>query len=235
MTTMHLILRYAHISAGLMALVSGTAAMTFSKGSYMHRRAGNAFFVSILILASIGIVLSLKDTPNMGNIMGGTTALYMVATAWATVIRPPGQIGRFEVGAAIAGLVVVIGATTFGVLAEMSPKGLFSGYPSLMYFIFAGVIALATALDFRMIARGGLTGAARTTRHLWRMSLAFFMATASFFFGQPAFVPHFLRETGLYIVAGLLPLGLMLYWVVRVRVWPSLRKVRAFGVLQRTT
>jgi hypothetical protein len=227
MTLGHLILRYAHITAGVLTLVSGVAAMTFRKGSPLHRKAGNVFFVSMLILSSAGVVLSLIKTPNMGNIMGGTTAFYMVATAWATVIRKPGETGRFEIVAAFAGFAIAMAASSFGIQALNSPRGLFYGYPALMYFIFASVLLFASALDARMIARGGLTGAARTTRHLWRMSLSFFMATGSFFFGQPKFVPAVLRETGLYIAAGLLPLGLLLYWLVRVRVWPLIRKVRA--------
>jgi hypothetical protein len=167
MTTTHMILRYAHITAGVLTLVTGVAAMTFRKGSSLHRKAGNVFFVSMLVLSSAGVVLSLIKTPNMGNIMGGTTAFYMVATAWATVIRQPGHTGRFEIVAALAGLVITVGATTFGVLALSNPNGRFNGYPALMYFIFASVALLATALDVRMIVRGGLTGATRTTRHLW--------------------------------------------------------------------
>lgn len=224
MTLTHAILRYAHITAGTLTLLMGVAAVALPKGSPLHRRAGNVFFGSMLVLSVAGVVLSLMKVPNMGNIMGGTTAFYMVATAWATVIRAPGRTGTFEIILALMGLVVTAGATTFGVLALMSPDGRFALYPPLMYFIFAGVIALATALDVRMIRRGGLTGTARTTRHLWRMCLAFFMATGSFFFGQPTFVPTFMRETGLYIVAGLLPLALMLYFLARVRVWPSIRK-----------
>jgi hypothetical protein len=224
MTLGHLILRYAHITAGVLTLASGVGAMTFHKGSPLHRKAGNLFFVSMLVLSSAGVVLSLIKTPNMGNIMGGTTAFYLVATAWATVIRKPGEIGRFEIAAALGGLTIAVGATAFGLKAVNSPKGLFYGYPPIMYFIFASVGLLATALDFRMIARGGLTGVARTTRHLWRMSLSFFMATGSFFFGQPRFVPTVLRETGLYIVAGVFPLALLVYWLIRVRVMPLFRK-----------
>ena len=235
MTTGHLILRYAHIIAGMLTLVSGAAAMSLRKGSPLHRKAGNVFFVCMLILSSAGVILSVIKTPNMGNIMGGTMAFYLVATAWATVIRKPGVIGRFEIAAALGGLTIAIGATTFGVLAENNPKGRFYGYPSLMYFIFASVALLATVLDVRMIVRGGLIGVARTTRHLWRMSLSFFMATGSFFFGQPKFVPAILRESGLYIVAGLLPLGLLVYWLVRVRVWPWMRKSRALPLQQRAT
>ena len=235
MSMTHTILRNAHMAGGLLTLASGVAAMTFSKGSSLHRRAGNAFFVSMIVLSVCGVILSIIRTVNMGNIMGGTTAFYMVVTAWATVIRPPGRVGRFEIAAAIMGLGVTAAASTFGVLALLDAKGRFYGYPPLMYFIFAGVILLATSLDARMIVRGGLTGTARTTRHLWRMCLAFFMATGSFFFGQPAFVPYVLKETGLYIACGLAPLALMIFWLLRLRVWPSVRKAFAVRLAQPTT
>ena len=226
MSTIQIVLRYAHITAGLLTLACGILAMTFAKGSRPHRVAGNVFFASMLVLASSGVILAFDGKPNMGNIMGGTTALYMVVTAWATVIRPEGRIGAFERFAALAGLGIGGAATAFAVLAANAPNGRFHGYPPLMYLIFAGVVLTATALDGWMIHRGGVSGAARTSRHLSRMSLAFFMATGSFFFGQPKFVPTLLKETGLYIVAGLFPLALMLYWLARVRVWPAFRKPR---------
>lgn len=226
MATVQLLLRYTHITAGLLTLSCGLLAMSLPKGTRPHRLAGNVFFGSMVVLASGGIVLSLVRVPNMGNIMGGLTALYMVTTAWTTVLRPPGRTGRSEVVAALGGLVVGGGATALGVQAANSPDGLFYGYPPLMYFIFAGVLFAASALDVRMILRGGVLGLPRTVRHLTRMSLAFFMATASFFFGQPKFVPAFLRDTGLYVVAGLLPLGLMLFFLVRVRVWPAITEWR---------
>lgn len=226
-TTTHLILRYAHVSMGTLGLLSGAAAMTFRKGSRVHRLAGNVFFVSILLLGGTGAFMALFIKPNMGNFMGGVMAIYLVATAWATVIRKPGNTGRFEIAAALWGFGIVAIAVTFGVLAATSVTGRFASYPPTMYFIFAGIALLGTALDARMIARGGLVGTARLTRHLWRMCMAFFMATGSFFFGQPKFVPTILREMGLVPILGLLPIGLLVYWLIRVRVWPLMRKGRA--------
>jgi hypothetical protein len=227
MTITHLILRNLHITAGLLTLLSGAGAMALPKGSSLHRRAGNMFFVSMLILSSAGVILALIPTPNMGTVMGGTTAFYMVVTAWATVIRPPGQVGRFELGAALAGFVIAVGAGTMGMLAQISPSGRFYGYPPLMYYIFGAVLFVAAGMDVRMLRRRGLTGSARTSRHLSRMSLAFFMATGSFFFGQPAFLPDIVRTTALRPILGLLPLGLLVFWMIRIRVWPSIRKARA--------
>lgn len=227
MTAIHLILRYAHIAAGFVGLVSGAAALTFRKGSPLHKKSGNVFFVSILVVAGAGAIMAAFIKPNMGNLMGGMMAFYMVSTGWATVIRPPGQTGRFEIALALAGLGVAVTGITLGIQAADSPNGTLHGYPPLLYIIFASVAGLATVLDVRMIARGGLTGAARTTRHLWRMCLSVFMATGSFFFGQPRFFPTVVRESGLLPIPALLPLAILLYWLIRVRVWPSIRKVRA--------
>jgi hypothetical protein len=224
MTTTQVLLRYVHITGGSLALLAGLAAMVFPKGSWAHRRSGNVFFVSMLLLSVAGVVLASIRDRNAGNIMGGTMAFYMVCTAWATVIRPAGQVGRAEVALAALGGAGTIGATTLGLLAMAADNGRFAGYPPPLYFIFAGIAGLATILDVRMIRLGGLTGSARTTRHLWRMSIAFFMATGSFFFGQPRFVPLWMKETNLFIAAGVLPLALMIFWLVRIRLIPRARR-----------
>jgi hypothetical protein len=229
MTTTHLVLRYIHITGGSLALLSGLGAMVLPKGSWGHRKVGNVFFVSMIMLSVAGVILASINTQNAGNIMGGTMAFYMVCTAWATVLRPAGRTGRAEMALAALGGAGTIGAATLGVLAMTSANGRFAGYPPLMYFIFAGIAALATIGDVRAIRLGGLTGLPRTTRHLWRMSIAFFMATGSFFFGQPRFVPVWMKETNLFIVAGLLPLGLMVFWLVKVRVWPMIRRSGAYA------
>lgn len=224
MTTTHVVLRYVHITGGSLALLAGLAAMLLPKGSWGHRKVGNVFFVSMLMLSVAGVALASIKTQNAGNIMGGATAFYMVATAWATVIRPAGRVGRSEIALAALGGAGALAAGTFGVLALTSATGRFASYPPLMYFIFASIVGAAAVLDVRMIRLGGLVGVARTTRHLSRMSLAFFMATGSFFFGQPKFVPAWMKETNLFIVAGLLPLGLMIFWLVRIRLIPRVRR-----------
>ena len=215
MTTTHLVLRYIHIIGGTLALSTGLAAMLLPKGSQLHRRAGNVFFVSMLMLSVAGVALASLYSRNAGNIMGGFVAFYMVSTAWVTVLRPAGRVGRGEVALAAVGGLGTAAALAFGIIATI--QGSFAGYLPILYYVFAAVAMLSTAGDVRMILRGGVTGLARTTRHLWRMSVAFFMATGSFFFGQPKFVPLWMKETKLFVVAGLLPLALMLFWLVWVR------------------
>jgi hypothetical protein len=229
MTTGHLILRYAHISMGLTALVAGASAMTFRKGSPRHRQAGNVFFVSMLVMAASGAWIAAIITPNGGNVMGGSLAFYLTLTAWATVWRAPRETGGLEIGAALLGLATAITGFAFGLQAAQSPRGLFYGYPPQLYFIFGSVALIGTALDVRMIARGGLAGAARLTRHLWRMCFALFIATTSFFLGQAKLFPREVRRSGVLTIPIVLVIGAFLYWLIRVRLLPWIRRSRTPG------
>jgi hypothetical protein len=234
MTATHLVLRWAHISMGMVGILSGAAAMSLRKGSRLHQRVGNVFFVSMLIMSACGAIIAATFTPNRGNIMGGSMVFYMVATAWVTVWRKPGTAGLLEVGIALVGLATAAAGMTFGALAANAPSHRLDEYPPTLYFIFGSVALLLTAFDVRMILRGGVTGVARTSRHLVRMCLAMFMATASLFLGQAKIFPQPVRDTGLLPVPVYLVIGAFLYFLIRVRVWPRLRRIRAPGFVQRT-
>src|SRR5207248_11708719 len=119
-----------------------------------------------------------------GNIAGGSLATYLVATAWLTVKRKAGTTGRLDIALflmvfATAGLLVYWAA-----LAMMSAKGAYQGFPAALYLVFGSFASLFAALDLKVILRGGISGAARIARHLWRMCFALFFAAASFFLGQ---------------------------------------------------
>src|SRR5919112_2030992 len=101
MTTTHMVLRYAHISMGLLAIASGAVSMSLRKGSRPHHLAGNVFFVSMLVMAAVGAFIAAFMVPNKANVMGGTIAFYLTASAWITVWRKPGQTGRLEIGTAL--------------------------------------------------------------------------------------------------------------------------------------
>jgi len=227
MTLMHQVLRSAHISMGLVGILSGAAALTFRKGSRPHQLVGYVFFVSMLIMASMGATLAMTYSPNRGNVMGGGITLYMVATAWATVWRKPGETGRLEIALALLGLTVASAGFSFGVMAATAPDNTLDKYHPPLYFIFGSVALLLTAFDVRLIARGGVAGASRLTRHLLRMCLAMFIATASLFLGQPKVFPMAVRHSGLLPVPVLLVVAALLYWLGRIRVWPRLRRIRA--------
>jgi hypothetical protein len=224
MTTLHLVLRYTHISMGMVALVSGAAAMSLRKGSPLHARSGTAFFVSMLVMAACGWWISVFIRPVMGNVMGGMLAFYLTATAWLAVRRRPGETGRAEV--ALALLALASGITGIGaaaVAASSQSHGL-HGSPPTFYLVFGAAALTGYLLDVRMLSRGGFTGAARTTRHLSRMCLAMFMATASFFLGQARLFPTGIRNSGVLTIPVLLVIGGFVYFLVRVRVVPWMKR-----------
>ena len=226
MTLMHMVLRWAHISMGLVGILSGAAALTFRKGSRPHEMVGHVFFVSMLIMASMGATLAMTYAPNRGNVMGGGLTFYMVATAWATVRRRPGETGRLEIALALLGSAVGAAGYTFGTMAAISPTYTLDNYHPPLFFIFGSVALLLVAFDVRMIVRGGVTGAARLTRHLLRMCLAMFIATASLFLGQPKVFPMAVRHSGVLPVPVVLVVLALLYSLIRIRVWPWVRRVR---------
>jgi hypothetical protein len=68
-----------------------------------------------------------------------------------------------------------------------------------------------------MLVRGGTTGTGRVARHLWRMCFALFIASSSIFLARQHLFPAILRKTGVLIFLSLLPLGLLIFWIIRVR------------------
>ena len=69
---------------------------------------------------------------------------------------------------------------------------------------------------------GGIQAPRRIARHLWRMCFAMWVAAASFFWGPPDRVPEVIRIPALQAVAVLLPIVVMLYWLMRIRVETNL-------------
>src|SRR5712692_10494152 len=205
-----------HICAGLVALLSGAAALSFRKGSHGHRVAGNIFFVSMLTLSSAAVYLAFMKH-QVHNVFGGILTFYLVATAWVTAKRRNGETSLFDWGALLVAFAVGVVIVTYGFEAAKTPTRSIAGVPAGMFFFLGSVALLAAAGDLRMLVRGGLFGAHRIVRHLWRMCFSFFIATGSFFIGQPQVFPAFIRRTNLLFIPGILPLVLMIFWLIRVR------------------
>jgi len=205
-----------HICAGTTGLLSGTVSMSFRKGSRGHRVAGNVFFVSMLCMSAAGVTLALMKS-RMSNVFGGSLTFYLVATAWATAKRREGVTGIFDWMALLVALTVGVVIATFGVEALHNPSGSKDGVPAPMYFVLASVATLAAAGDIRMLVRGGVFGTQRISRHLWRMCFALFIATGSIFLARPQLFPEILRRTDVILIAGILPLPLMIFWLLRLR------------------
>ena len=211
----------AHIGGGVVGVLSGGVAMAARKGGPLHRSAGQVFFVSMLVMAGIGTVVS-PFLPNWSNVVMGLFVLYLVVTARMTVRRPasaagPPEIGTPEIGAfAFAGCAAVTGIV-LGLVAAASPQGLLAGDPPAGFFVLACLPGFAATQDLRMIFRGGLSREQRLARHLWRMSVALFIGAGSLFLGQGKLFPHGLRGSPIMFAPEVAILALMIFWLLRAR------------------
>jgi hypothetical protein len=206
-----------HIAAGIVGILSGAAAMSFLKGSPRHAQAGKVFVVSMLAMASTALYLAIIKHQT-GNILGGAFALYLVTTAWLTARRKDGETSLFDWFALLLPLTAGIALWALGIRAVRHHVWWDKGVPVGMNFFLGSVLLLAAAGDIRMLVRGGLFGRQRMVRHLWRMCFGLFVATGSFFLGQGSKVfPPFIVQSGVLFVPALLPLVLMIFWLIRVR------------------
>src|SRR4029077_246733 len=110
---------------------------------------------------------------------------YATPTAM-TARRRDGETSRFD-------WVVLLIPLTLGTLTWMtglkvvrSGASSQDGVPVGMTFFMGSVMLLAVAGDVLMLVRGGVFGAKRIARHLWRMCFGLFIAAGSFFLGSPA-------------------------------------------------
>ena len=204
-----------HIGGGIIGILSGTVAMIFRKGSRGHVVAGRVFGVAMLCMAASATCLAIikSQTP---NIIGGVMAFYLVATAWATARRKDGETSIFDWGALLVPLAVGVLLLIGGVQAAQRHVPSKNGVPVGMLFFMGSVGLLSAAGDVRMLLRGGVSGAQRIVRHLWRMCFGLFIATGSFFLGQQKVFPASWRGARIWFVPALLPLVLMIFWLLRV-------------------
>ena len=219
----------AHIFAGTLGLLSGTAAMSFRKGSPRHVLAGKIFVASMLTMGVLAVYLAIvrHQTNNIG---GGIVTVYLIWTGWLTARRRDGETSRFD-------WVVLLIPLTLGVLTWMNGLNVVrsgassqDGVPVGMTFFMGSVMLLAAAGDIRMLLRSGVGGVKRIARHLWRMCFGLFIAAGSFFLGPSNRPLRLLSTVGIgqhlspvlfstpsYLILTILPLLMLIFWLVRVR------------------
>ncbi len=208
-------MKYLHIVAGLLALVSGAVALAAVKGGRLHRKSGIVFVCSMLFMAGSGALLAIVKTQPI-NIMAGVLTFYLVLTAMLTVRRPAWASRAVDIGAALVALAGGLGAVALGFAVANSPTGKMDGMNAGPAFVFGIMALLAAVGDVRML-RSGLPGSRRLRRHIWRMCTGMFIAAGSFFLGQAQVFPKAVRSSGLLAVPVLAVIVIMFYWLVRVR------------------
>jgi hypothetical protein len=211
--------------------------MCFRKGSPRHVLAGRIFVASMLTMGAFATYLAIgRHQPN--NIGGGILTFYLVGTAWLTARRRDGETSRFDWVVLLIPLALGILYWMNGIRVVRSGARSIDGVPVGMILFMGSVCLLAAAGDVRMLVRGGVFGAKRIARHLWRMCFGLFIAAGSFFLGPSnrplrllstvgvgKYLSPALFGTTLYLVLTILPLILLIFWLLRVRFANAYRKV----------
>ena len=209
---------FLHIAGGSLAIASGTVALLSRKGDRVHRVAGTMFFLSMLMATAIAVVVSPFLTDGQRpNSVAAVLSLYLIVTGWATVKRKESSIGRLDVGGFIVALGIVAAGLLFVLQARDSPTGKIDGQSGQLFYVFVLFGGIAAASDLKVILRGGIAGAPRIARHLWRMCMALLVAAGSFFLGQQQVMPAYMRGSSLFFLPELAVIGLMIFWLMRVR------------------
>ena len=205
-----------HICAGTLGLLSGTVAISVRKGSRSHAMAGIVFSISMLTLAATGAYIAYLKSQT-SNVLAGVLTFYMIATAWMAARRRDRRTDIVDWVALLVALAVGASCVTYGFRVAHDQATPRDGVPAGMNFFFGFVVLLAAAGDIRMLVRGGVSGAQRIARHLWRMCFGLFIASGSFFMGRQQIFPAFIRESNVLIFLTILPFLLLIFWLIHVR------------------
>ena len=199
-----------HVIAGTIAILAGFIALYSVKGLKLHRKSGMVFVCVMLVMSLSGVVMAFGHPGTALNVPAGLVTAYLVITALATVRPPSSGLHRLDRAAMVAAFMIGAGSLLVAMSGTVRAG---MAYPLVM---FALVALFAGEGDRRMIRAGGLKGAARLRRHLWRMCTALFIAAGSFFLGPVRRIPEPLREPAFRLIP-LVVLLTMAYWLWRYR------------------
>jgi len=179
----------------------------------------------MLTMAVFAAWLAVAVPEQLVNVFISAFTAYLVATAWMTVRRKRGGTGLFEALALLVGIVL---CAPFAILSFQLATGMtplfqsavpFRGPVLIAIYVFTAVLVLAVIGDARTVLAGGLAGTARIERHLWRMCLGLSLAAGSAFTnGLARFLPGPYHVPPLFFLPQFLPVGLLLVWMIRMRV-----------------
>jgi len=213
-----------HIAGGTVGLFSGTIAVFASKGGRLHRKAGTVFFVSMLVMAASAAILAVVRPGQMVNLFIAPFTAYLVMTAWMTVQHGEGTAGVPEKVALVVALCL---CGPFTILSFQLATGMAPFFNSAVplkgpvlvaIYTFTTVLIIAAIGDAKVVFAGGISGAPRIARHLWRMCLGLTLAAGSAFTnGLPRLLPGPMHVTPIFFLPQFVPLVLLVFWMIRVR------------------
>lgn len=223
-----------HVTAGLIAIISGAIAMVVVKGLRIHRKSGMVFVWAMCVMAGTSLFVA-ADRDQWANFMQGILAFYMVVTGYLAVQPMDPTRRRWEVASLVFALGIVGTYIVFGLAAANSPTGTFSHFPPMFYVIFGSIALMGAIGDVRLLRGSALRGGPRLVRHLWRMCFSMFIAAGSFFLGQPQAFPKPIDGILLRALPVLAVILTMAYWWWRIRGKQSVAGIRGLVSTESTT
>lgn len=205
-----------HIIAGGLGLLAGFVALFTAKGGELHRKSGRLFVYAMLTMALTGAIIAALQSVE-ASVIAGLLAAYLVTTALATVLPAPAWSRWRDLALMALALAIGTSSLALGFETLASPTRKMDGIPAPIFFMFGTVGLLAGLSDIRIIRSDALRGAARLTRHLWRMCFALWIAAMSFFLGQAQVFPKAIRIPALLLLPPLSVLLVMIYYLWRLR------------------
>jgi hypothetical protein len=205
-----------HIAGGAIGILTGWIASASKKGQKLHRISGQTFFVAMFVSYLIAAcVAPFLDDGARPNTVAGILALYLLLSGVAAARRRQFKASQAErMGLLVALFTTAIGAW-FAFESHQDPAGSLDGSPPEAFAVFIITGCFAIFGEVRVLMRGRLSNAERVKRHLWRMCASFFIASGSFFVGQPQIFPVWFNETPLPDLLSFAPIIIMIYFLVR--------------------
>lgn len=210
-------MKMMHIIAGLLALAAGAIALYATKGSWLHRRSGTIFAYAMLLMSGSGALMAAAMASNRVSVIAGVLTFYLVGTGLLTVLRPVEQSRAWVTAFLLLASAATVYAVALALQGLASPSGRVDGLPPAPMLLFATLGLLGVVGDARLLRAGRMDGPRRLGRHLWRMGVALWIATASFFLGQADLFPEPARRSGWLAIPVVLVLVTVVAWMVRVR------------------
>lgn len=204
-----------HIATATIGLFAGAIALFAKKGTTLHTNSGKVFTAGMVMIGTAGTTLAyMVNRPE--TLIIGIIIIYLVGSATAAIKRKENETGLFEISALTLAVSTAIAAGYFGSAASNGEIQLTGRTPAGFYYFQAAFLVFCSALDIRVIIRGGVSGAQRIARHVWRMCLALLIAVTAIFLGNTHIFSDVIRNTNILFAPSIIVIVLMIYWMLRV-------------------
>lgn len=223
MLTSEVIVLFAHVSLGTLAVILGAITLGSTKGRKVHVIAGRLFATSMGVSSVLGAILgALKfETFWITFHAGLLGATLVISGVLALRIRASGAKRLFIL---IAGLNAINALALFaaGWYATTMTDTRLYGFAAGDYFFLFGMAAVTFGGDIRLIFGKQISNRHRVAQHLLRMCIGYFIAAGSAFTGPGASAfSDAVQNSGVLSLPELLIMLLMLFWL-----WKTLRQPR---------